>query len=145
MMPCEHTCSGALVGTLQGTWSVLRNSTRSLEEEPRTVPSARTRPLRIITPALRTNAPAKGVSTRILSYPKLLQTSLLRVRSPLRRGSRAETSTPVRTTYQPPSDAPPGSEGSERANVLALHEYLSIQQCTSSNGEKGSENEKASH
>ena len=57
---------------------------------------------------------------RIFSYPKLLQTSSLCVRSPLRRGSRAETSTPVRTTYQPPSDAPPASEGSERANVLAL-------------------------
>ena len=57
---------------------------------------------------------------RIFSYPKLLQTSSLRIRSPLSRGSRAETRTPVRTMYQPPSDVPPASEGSERANVLAL-------------------------
>ncbi|MFN9978707.1 MAG: hypothetical protein ACK53Y_02275 [bacterium] len=60
---------------------------RSLEEEPWTVPSARTWPLRINAPTLRENAPARGVSTRIFSYPKLLQHH----HSPLSMGSRAET------------------------------------------------------
>ena len=69
---------------------------RSLEEEPRTVPSARTWPLRINTPALRENAPARGVSTRVYSYPKLLQ----RHHSPLSRGSRAETNA---STYYVPA------------------------------------------
>jgi hypothetical protein len=69
---------------------------RSLEEEPRTVPSARTWPLRINAPTLRENAPARGVSTRIFSYPKLLQ----RHHSPLSRGSRAETNA---STYYVPA------------------------------------------
>jgi len=34
---------------------------RSLEEEPRTVPSARTWPLRISAPTLRENAPARAI------------------------------------------------------------------------------------
>jgi hypothetical protein len=42
------------------------------------------------------------------------------VRSPLRRGSRAETRTPARTTSSCPVTLTPDSEGSERANVLAL-------------------------
>jgi hypothetical protein len=33
----------------------------------------------------------------------------------------------------------------EDGRTRAMHGYLSIQQCTSSNGKKGSENEKASH
>ena len=86
MRECEHTAHKRSS----------RISTRSLEEEPWTVPSARTWPLRINTPALRENAPARGVSTRISSYPKLLQ----RHHSPLSRGSRAETNA---STYYVPA------------------------------------------
>ncbi|MFN9982372.1 MAG: hypothetical protein ACK53Y_20765 [bacterium] len=49
------------------------------------------------------------MSTRISSYPKLLQTSSLRIRSPLSRGFQAETRTLASTTYQPPSYARPAS------------------------------------
>jgi hypothetical protein len=71
-------------------------------------------------PALRTDATAWGVSTRISSYPKLLQTSSLRIHSPLSRGSRAETMTLTSTTYQPPSYTHParGAEGASTRVVL---------------------------
>jgi len=86
MRECEHTAHKRS----------LRITTRSLEEEPRTVSSARTWPLRIWHVTLRENAPARGVSTRILSYPKLLQHH----HSPLSRGSRAETNA---STYYVPA------------------------------------------
>ncbi|MFN9983512.1 MAG: hypothetical protein ACK53Y_26535, partial [bacterium] len=86
MRECEHTAHKRSS----------RISTRSLEEEPRTVPSARTWPLRINAPTLRENAPARGVSMRIFSYPKLLQHH----HSPLSKGSRAETNA---STYYVPA------------------------------------------
>ena len=77
------------------------------------------------------------MSTRLLSYlfdelrgeyEKFLirphsgsPTIRMYVRSPLRRGSRAETRTPAHTMYQPSGYAcPQPVRGSERANVLAL-------------------------
>jgi hypothetical protein len=86
----------ALEGTQQGVF----------KEEPQTVAPAGTRPPRNNAPALRTDAPAKGVSTdRRASqrgeYEKFSHSanSTRRHHSPLSRGSRAETTTPVSTTH----------------------------------------------
>ena len=83
---------------------------RSLEEEPRTVPSARTWPLRINAPALQEDAPARGVSTRISSYPKLLQTSPLATQQGVSGGDERQYI--LRTSR--PATLAPASEGSER-------------------------------
>ena len=60
------------------------------------------------------------MSTRILSYPKLLQTSSLRIHSPLSRGSQAETLTLTSTTYQPLSYAYPDERGAEGASTRVV-------------------------
>jgi hypothetical protein len=120
MRECEHT------------------ATRNLEEEPRTVPSASTRP-----PG--TNAPAQGVSTRDLPYlfdepggeyeRSFIHPSIgspvicMCICSPLSRGSQAETKT-LSLYYAPATQRTlaqrvRGAEGGSTREVL-LQLCLSI-------------------
>jgi len=99
MRECEHNAH-------KRSWRI---SIRSLEEEPRTVPSARTWPLRINTsPYERTRQPEGWV--REFSHTP----NSFSVTTRHSAGGLGRRRTPVRTTYQPPSDARPCQWGGLR-------------------------------
>jgi hypothetical protein len=119
---CEHTAH-------KRSW---RNSTRSLEEESRTVPFTRARPL-------RTNAPAQWWVREFSHTSNSFRRHLYVSARHSARGSRAEARTLTSTTYQPPNYTRQASErcwgrqyqGSTTAttpgNTSANARYLSIQ------------------
>jgi len=128
-------------------WSARRNPTRHLEPRERLkelykVPEGSSdRPVRT-NQVTGKYAPVRGVSTRSLSYlfnelrgeyekfpiQPHSESPVVRmyVRSPLRRGSRAEARTPARTTYQPPSDARPQPVRGLRGRTYSRYAWVSF-------------------
>jgi len=129
---CEHTCSGALEGTLQGTWSLGSGrgiSTRNLEEEPRP-PRMHERGHQKIRAGLRGEYEkaliplwwTKGWVREIPPYvllvdcPQYVRTCVC----PSGGGPGGEENASPYYVLAAQWCSPPHSEGSEGANVLVL-------------------------
>jgi len=128
-------------------WSAHRNPTRHIEPQVRLkelykVPQRSSdRPI-CTNQITRKYAPAWGVSMRLLSYlfdelrgeyekfpiQPHSESPVVRMyaRSPLRKGSRAETRTLARTTYQPPSDAHPQPVRGLRGRTYSRYAWVSF-------------------
>jgi len=134
-------------------WSGRGNPTRNLggvQADPhvRTRPPETTRwPRGWVRESSHTSLMNQGVSTRDSPYILLVdrpQYVCMCVRPSGGGLGRRREHQPILRTSRPAALTPSQWGVWEGERTRATHGYLSIQQCTSSNGEKGSENEKAS-